>query len=377
MTFKVHFSEENWIRIRQDWSDWWAGDLDRPLIMVDGIDISGKANFALSAVKKWLKIKNYTYWNLVNQPLPTLFPIEVSAEEVIEAYSGLLSSIRFYGDSWPRWWFNFGPGIIAGFLGARVNCTPTTVWFDSYDPVDISTWHPVYIPDNPWRKRIEKLTQLALESWGEQLTLGFTDFGGNLDILASFRSTQQLLLDIVDIPEVIERLVGEITPVWLRYYNEFYGLIKQNCRGTTPWAHIWSAGRCYMYQSDFSYMISPKMFERFVMPDLEACCMALDHNFYHLDGKGAIRHLDMLLSIKRLNGIQWIPGDGAPPPEEWLPLLKRIRDGGKLCQLYVSPQGALRIIRELGGKGFALYVLQPMSPEDADGFLKQINLESL
>jgi len=110
---------------------------------------------------------------------------------------------------------------------------------------------------------------------------------------------------------------------------------------------------------------------------LEACCMALDHNFYHLDGKGAIRHLDMLLSIKRLNGIQWIPGDGAPPPEEWLPLLKRIRDGGKLCQLYVSPQGALRIIRELGGKGFALYVLQPMSPEDADGFLKQINLESL
>ena len=60
-------------------------------------------------------------------------------------------------------------------------------------------------------------------------------------------------------------------------------------------------------------MISPAMFERFVMPDLVACCDHLDHGFYHLDGKGEIPHLDLLLSIPRLRGIQWIPGDGAAP----------------------------------------------------------------
>ena len=97
-----------------------------------------------------------------------------------------------------------------------------------------------------------------------------------------------------------------------------------------------------MLQSDFSYMISPRMFERLILPDLTACCDALDYAFYHLDGKGEIKHLDMLLSIERLRGIQWIPGDGAPPPEEWMPLLKRIRDGGKLCQVYVTPEGASR-----------------------------------
>ena len=46
-------------------------------------------------------------------------------------------------------------------------------------------------------------------------------------------------------------------------------------------------------------------------------------------------------------------GDGAPPPDEWLPLLKRIRDGGKLCQLFVTATGAMTIVRELGGRGFA------------------------
>ena len=140
--------------------------------------------------------------------------------------------------------------------------------------------------------------------------------------------------------------------------------------GTTPWAPIWSPGKTYMLQCDFSYMISPAMFERFVMPDLVACCDHLDHAFYHLDGQGQIPHLDMLLSIERLRGIQWVPGDGAPPPDRRLDLLKRIIDGGKLCQVSVSAEGAHRIVKELGGKGFMLSVSDPMPAEEAEAFLK-------
>jgi hypothetical protein len=124
-----------------------------------------------------------------------------------------------------------------------------------------------------------------------------------------------------------------------------------------------------MLQSDFAYMISPEMFERFVLPDLDACCEALDHGFYHLDGKGQIVHLDMLLSLERLRGVQWIPGDGQPAPDQWLPLLKRIRDAGKLCQVYVSPEGARTILRELGGRGFALRIDSAMTPTEAQDFL--------
>ena len=42
------------------------------------------------------------------------------------------------------------------------------------------------------------------------------------------------------------------------------------CRGTDTWAPIWAPDRTYMLQSDFAYMISPSMFERFVVPDLVA-----------------------------------------------------------------------------------------------------------
>jgi hypothetical protein len=108
------------------------------------------------------------------------------------------------------------------------------------------------------------------------------------------------------------------------------------------------------------------------LPDIAACCNALDHGFYHLDGKGQIRHLDMLLSLERLRGIQWLPGDGQPPPERWLPLLKRIRDSGKLCQLYVSPQGARTIVQELGGRGFALYIIGLLSEDEAQDLLRSL-----
>ena len=167
--------------------------------------------------------------------------------------------------------------------------------------------------------------------------------------------------------------MGQVTQLWLKYYQAQLDITNQSGRGCTGWAHIWAPGSAYMLQCDFSYMISPRMFKRFVMPDLEACCAKLDYAFYHLDGKGEIPHLEHLLALDRLRGIQWVPGAGAPEPEEWLPLLKRIRDAGKLCQLYVSAEGALKIVRELGGKGFALYVMDQMSAHEAGAFLKLVN----
>ena len=136
-----------------------------------------------------------------------------------------------------------------------------------------------------------------------------------------------------------------------------------------------------MLQCDFSYMISPRMFERFVVPDLSACCETLDHGFYHLDGIGEVPHLNHLLNIARLRGIQWIPGAGQPAPEEWLPLLKRIRDGGKLCQVFISPLGARRIVQNLGGKGFLFVIYDDVhefvQPERAEAFLKVLNEEDI
>ncbi|MBM3189100.1 MAG: hypothetical protein FJZ90_10315 [Chloroflexi bacterium] len=357
MAIDVHFDERDWERIERDYAAWWAHELDRPLVQIMGKEYDPTISYP-----EILKFQSN-------------YPLDMPAEGLIDALTLELEATRYYGDAFPRWGVNFGPGIVAGFLGARVHSVEETVWFEPPRQVPARDVRLAYQPDNVWWLRVKELTQAAVERWGDRVQVSHTDLGGNLDIVASFRTTEGLLFDLYDAPEEVERLVNEITALWMRYYEELERIIRPPCRGYTPWAPIWSKERCYMLQCDFSYMISPEMFARFVMPDLIACCDYLEHGFYHWDGPGQIPHLDLLLSIPRLRGIQWVPGEGNPPPHEWPALLKRIIEGGKLCQLFVSAEGALSIVRNLGGKGFMLTIQDEMSADKARAFLKRIAQE--
>lgn len=114
------------------------------------------------------------------------------------------------------------------------------------------------------------------------------------------------------------------------------------------------------------------MFERYVLPDVSACCENLEHAFDHLDGKGQLAHLDMLLSLERLRGIRWVPGNGHPQAEHWMAVLKRILQNGKLCQVCVSAQAALKTLPELGGKNLLPVINETLSPEQGKALLSEI-----
>ncbi|MHB1295871.1 MAG: uroporphyrinogen decarboxylase/cobalamine-independent methonine synthase family protein [Anaerolineae bacterium] len=351
MSINVRFDEQNWDRIERDYTAWWAHALERPLVQIGGAEYDPRIEYP--------DVPNYT----------SNFPMSMSAEEAISQIGTRLEAARYYGDAYPGWFPNFGPGIAAGFMGCIVHSVPETVWFEPEQVCELRDIHPTYDADNLWLRRVRDLVRAAVDAWEGKVQVCHPDLGGNLDIVASLRTTQALLYDLYDVPDEVDRLVHEVTQLWLRYYDEFDAIIRPACRGTAPWAPIWGKGAGYMLQCDFSYMLSPEMFERFVLPDLTACCDRLDHGFYHLDGRGEIAHLPMLLGMERLRGIQWVPGDGTPPPHEWLDLLRQIIAGGKLCQLFLSAEGALHIVRNLGGRGFMFTISDRMDKGEADAFL--------
>jgi len=78
----------------------------------------------------------------------------------------------------------------------------------------------------------------------------------------------------------------------------------------------------------------------------------------------------MLLSIEKLRGIQWQPGDGQFLADRWSEVLHHIRAGGKLCQIYVDRAGAFRVAREHGGKGFFLSIVEHLSDSEATEFVE-------
>jgi hypothetical protein len=359
MIAALDFTAADWERTERNWTAWWRGEIDRPMIVLEAMAGQG---FSLETWSEHL----------------TKYQFDVAPEWIIARLEPQLEALRLFGDAFPKWFPNFGPGVLAGFLGSPVDASTGTTWFHP-SGLELGGSRLAFSTEAAWWQRVKAVTEAGIQCWGSRVVVAHTDLGGNLDILASLRGTQQLLVDLIDTPDEVEQRLGQITTAWLRCYHAFSSIVAPTNHGASCWAPIWASGEFYMLQSDFSYMISPRMFEQLVMPDLIECCDELDYAFYHLDGKGQVKHLDMLLSIERLRGIQWVPGDGAPPPEEWLPLLKRIRDGGKLCQVYVTLEGALKIARELGGKGFVFCIPSGRYPsvDEAQTYCDALQAEGL
>ncbi len=355
MSLHLYFPEDGWEAISRNWTAWWTGELERALVVLECIEPVDE------------NTPHYASTFLGNYGLAR------PAEELLDLFAPRLEATHYLGDAFPRFWPNFGPGIVATCAGAALQAVKDTTWFSPTFKEDITKLHLERQVRDAWWQQVSAVTRAAVEQWGTQLSIGFTDLGGNLDILAHLRRTQQLLLDLSDAPWEVDRLVGEVNQLWLGCYEELYEVTRHSM-GVTCWGPCWSPGRGYLLQSDFSYMISPAMFERYVLPDLSASCEQLDYAFYHLDGKGQLPHLEMLLGLERLRGIQWVPGDGQPQAEHWLPLIQRIRQSGKLCQVYASAEGALTILRELGGKGMLVVINESLTPDEGKALLDEIRV---
>jgi hypothetical protein len=100
-------------------------------------------------------------------------------------------------------------------------------------------------------------------------------------------------------------------------------------------------------------MISPEMFDAFMMPVLREMTAGVDFCIYHWDGPGAIPHHDMLLSLPNLDVLQWTPGAGALSTTDprWWPLYHKTVEAGKKVMIGVGDVESLTAMqREFGHK---------------------------
>ena len=76
------------------------------------------------------------------------------------------------------------------------------------------------------------------------------------------------------------------------------------------------------------------MFREFVLEDLKEFTEELENTLYHMDGPGELNHFDDLLSLPKLNAIQWVPGAGNPLQGEWPEIYQKIYQAGKGAQVF-------------------------------------------
>ena len=251
-----------------------------------------------------------------------------------------------------------GPGSLAAILGGVFEGGEDTIWIHprptvvNGSPIDIDEIK--FDPNHPnWLLHKELLKACKQKAQGHYY-VGMPDLMEGMDVLAAIKGTDKVLLDTVMQPEVLEHQMQQINDIYFLVFNELYDIIREGDEMAFCYFSSWAPGKMSKLQSDISTMISVDDYRRFVQPFIREQCQKIDYTLYHLDGVGAMHHLDALLEIKELNAIQWTPGVGEPQggSPKWYDLYKKILAAGKsIMACWVTLDELRPLLDNIGGDG--------------------------
>jgi hypothetical protein len=265
---------------------------------------------------------------------------------------------------------NFGPEAHAAYFGAKYTFGKTTVWFD---PI-INDWYkdePEFDINNEFYQKHKAMAKYLAKEGKGKFFVSMSDNASAADALAYLRGTDKLLMDFLEDKENVKKTKDNVLKEWLYTEREFYDISKDCNEGGScvGWLNTWAPDYHTHIQCDLSVMISPEIYKEFILDELRVMCDSLDHSIYHLDGIEQLRHLDMLLSLEKLDMIQWTQVEGQKSPTEYIPELKKIQAAGKCLHLSCSGKDAVTLMTELSSKG--LYIVTgAANEEDADDLLR-------
>lgn len=274
---------------------------------------------------------------------------------LIERERNLLSRSFFLGDAFPLVNPNLGPDIFGASLGADLRFEETTSYsvpFVSDDWTEDFAFHE----DNFWWKKIKEITQSFVEDSKGEYLVGITDLHAGADGLVSIRGPENLCYDLMDQPEVFEHTSKVLLPAFKKQFEQLCDITQRYVKGISNWMGLYKKDPWYVTSSDFICMISEESFAQHILPELREEIDYLGGNtIFHLDGPGALRHLDQLLAIPNLAGIQWVYGAGQPSAKYWMDVLHKIQDAGKAINIGLRPEDVEPVLTELRPEGLSCY----------------------
>lgn len=325
---------EDWQTVKLRWQAWWEQEL------VDRVVVAVTAPREGASPRQLSTVDVQAQWT--------------SADAMIQRTLEVNRATFFGGEALPMFNHNWSAGH-ALYLGCQPHFAPDTVWVDpapvgadGYPCLDDS-WRD----SSWWRWMLETTRRAADASLGRYF---MQSLWGNLagDTLALVRGTQNLLFDIATHPAWVQTAVQRVSDIQIESVGAIWDIMgpgKLGVEGSLNYVGCWSSGRTSGLDCDFSCMISPESFKRLFLPPLIETMYTVDHRIYHLDGPGAIRHLDALLALPDLQAIQWVPGAGQEAIRQWIPLIQRVQKAGKSIAVQAKPAEISLLLEEVRPEG--------------------------
>lgn len=247
---------------------------------------------------------------------------------------------------------------VAAAMGSGRIFGPDTIWIrkspGKLDDLDFSH----VTPEHPGIRQMAEYFERLAGAARRACFVGFPHMGNAGDTLARMRGYGNLCVDLMDDPDRCFYLEGQILRIWKMAYELLVRIVNRHMPGSCGWLPAWHPGRCALVEFDFCALISPELFKRYV-PLLAERASFADHAVFHLDGPGALKHLDTLLAVEEIGFVQWEPGAGSGGILDWLPLLRKIQSAGKGLYVGGGPHCtglAKSLLKELRPEGLMIPV---------------------
>ncbi len=268
-----------------------------------------------------------------------------------------LANRDYLGDTLPVAFPNLGPEVLAAFYGCPLRFGDYgTSWTD---PI-LRDWSEADRIALDWENRyfhkLVALTDAMLELGRGRYIVGMPDWHPGGDLVAALRNPQDLAVDLIDHPEEVKALLKRLQPDYFTVYDFWYKKLRNAGQPITSWLELASNTKYYIPSNDFSALISTAMYREFFLPGIIEECRFLDRSIYHLDGPGALRHLDTILEIPELDAVQWVPGAGHEGFAQWIPVYRRIQAAGKSVYVYCDIADLDLLMETLSPKGLAVSI---------------------
>lgn len=318
------------------------------------------------------------------KPLDQQIPVPVShhntseerwidAEFQAELAYIYLQNRDFIGDDLPVVYPNLGPEVFSAFYGCPLHFGDYgTSWSDPilHDWADVEkitlNWQ------NPWIAKLHEMTDVLLEIGKDKFIVGMTDWHPGGDALAAFRDPQNLAMDMLEHLEKVKTLLRRVTDDYFKIYDIFFRKLQSAGQPITSWIPLISDGKYYIPSNDFSIMISKKMFDEVFLPGIIEECRFLKRSIYHLDGPGALRHLDSILGIRELNALQFVPGDGNNLFTRWVPVYQKAQAARKGVYVGCTVSELSHVMETLSPRGLYLIISGVSTHDEAVSILKDL-----
>jgi len=297
----------------------------------------------------------------------------MDTEYIAESALARAMNTEYIGDALPTGWPNLGPEVLSAFCGCEMEYGESTSWSVPilHDWADVDTIR--FSKENFYWKKLLEMTDALLEIGKDAFYTGITDLHPGGDGIAAFRDPMALNIDMIEAVDEVKSLLEYMTEVYFEVYDFYYEKLKAAGQAITSWPGMVSARKWYVPSNDFSYMISEEMFDDVFLPGLVEECQHMEASIYHLDGPGALRHLDSLLGIEELNAIQWVYGAGRGRASDWVHVHKKCQEAGKGLQLHLGVDELDLFMENLRPEGLWIHLTGVEDRAHADALLRKVS----